>query len=251
MLLGARQFFERRGKSEPTARDYVQTGLVAMWDGIENAGWGAHDPNATTWNDLSGNGHDGTFLGTIGTNYAWESDAFVRKSYNFQGGFGEIDLSAQMLAAAKSATFTVEVVTGAPFSSNNWQAQIFNLCQSGQGYNNGLVAFYRKENNGEVGQVYSTTYAGSGSAFLSPIDVTASVSCVLDGSTNDWYIDGVLKNSMAITPDSTIGSVLARLGSSAYAFAGRYKSYRIYSCALTAAEIAANYAIDKARFNLP
>jgi hypothetical protein len=38
----------------PTARDYVQDGLIAMWDGIENAGWGTHDPNATEWKDLMG-----------------------------------------------------------------------------------------------------------------------------------------------------------------------------------------------------
>jgi hypothetical protein len=35
-----------------TAKDYIQDGLVAMWDGIENAGWGVHDPNATVWKDL-------------------------------------------------------------------------------------------------------------------------------------------------------------------------------------------------------
>ena len=34
-------------------------------------------------------------------------------------------------------------------------------------------------------------------------------------------------------------------------FAMKVHSIRIYSRALTAAEIAANYAIDKARFNLP
>ena len=58
MLLGARQFFERRGAptpSVPTARDYVQTGLIAMWDGIENAGGGVHDASATRWlMDLDG-----------------------------------------------------------------------------------------------------------------------------------------------------------------------------------------------------
>ena len=73
MLLGARQFFERRGKSEPTARDYVQTGLVAMWDGIENAGWGAHDPNATTWKDLVGT-RDATLSGT----YSWGEKSWRR-----------------------------------------------------------------------------------------------------------------------------------------------------------------------------
>ena len=44
-------------KSGYTAKDYVQDGLIAMWDGIENAGWGVHDPNATVWKDLVG-GYD-------------------------------------------------------------------------------------------------------------------------------------------------------------------------------------------------
>ena len=46
-----------------TARDYVQDGLIAMWDGIENAGWGVHDPDATVWKDLTGNGFDAAVHG--------------------------------------------------------------------------------------------------------------------------------------------------------------------------------------------
>ena len=42
----------------PTAADYVQEGLVAMWDGIENIGYGQHDDDATTWVDLTGNGYN-------------------------------------------------------------------------------------------------------------------------------------------------------------------------------------------------
>ena len=38
-----------------TDRQYVQDGLVAQWDGIDNTGTGFHDPNATTWKDLRGN----------------------------------------------------------------------------------------------------------------------------------------------------------------------------------------------------
>ena len=39
-----------------TAADYVQDGLIALWDGIENVGWGEHDDNATSWIDLTGKG---------------------------------------------------------------------------------------------------------------------------------------------------------------------------------------------------
>ena len=49
-------------KTEYTAKDYIQDGLVAMWDGIENAGPGKHDDKATVWVDISGNGYDLTSL---------------------------------------------------------------------------------------------------------------------------------------------------------------------------------------------
>ena len=37
-----------------TAKNYVKSGLIALWDGIENAGWGVHNASATTWKDLVG-----------------------------------------------------------------------------------------------------------------------------------------------------------------------------------------------------
>ena len=36
---------------EYTAKDYIQDGLVAIWDGIENVGYGLHDDDATIWKD--------------------------------------------------------------------------------------------------------------------------------------------------------------------------------------------------------
>ena len=38
-----------------TSASYVQRGLIAKWDGIDNVGTGVHDPNATVWKDLKGN----------------------------------------------------------------------------------------------------------------------------------------------------------------------------------------------------
>lgn len=46
-------------KVQYTAADYIQDGLIVMWDGIENAGWGVHDNNATVWKNLLGDtGYD-------------------------------------------------------------------------------------------------------------------------------------------------------------------------------------------------
>ena len=38
-----------------TSATYAQDGLIAQWDGENNAGTGVHDPNATVWKDLKGN----------------------------------------------------------------------------------------------------------------------------------------------------------------------------------------------------
>ena len=50
---------------------YIQDGLVVQYDGIENAGPGAHDPAATVWVDLTGNGHDLVLNAgdTVGANF--------------------------------------------------------------------------------------------------------------------------------------------------------------------------------------
>ena len=43
------------GKADGIAASlYVQSGLVACWDGIENAGAGVHNPAATVWKDIVG-----------------------------------------------------------------------------------------------------------------------------------------------------------------------------------------------------
>ena len=54
-MFAAKQIFlGRSAKAAPTARSYEQDGLVAQYDGIENAGFDVHDASAATWKDLVG-----------------------------------------------------------------------------------------------------------------------------------------------------------------------------------------------------
>jgi hypothetical protein len=46
--------------------EYVQNGLIAYYDGINNVGTGLHDDNSTIWKDLSGMGNDVTIKYTDG-----------------------------------------------------------------------------------------------------------------------------------------------------------------------------------------
>lgn len=45
------------GKDRISAKSYVQDGLIALFDGIENAGWETHVAEPAVWKDLI-NGYD-------------------------------------------------------------------------------------------------------------------------------------------------------------------------------------------------
>ena len=56
-----------------TSASYVQDGLIAQWDGIDNVGTGTHNPSATVWKDLKGS-CDMTLL----SKGSWVCEAFQR-----------------------------------------------------------------------------------------------------------------------------------------------------------------------------
>lgn len=86
----------------PSASEYVQDGLVAMWDGIENVGLENHDFYATEWIDLA----QGAVLPVPidGLRY-WKKDCFWRLG-NWQVGVS----AAPSLNAEFNGEWTVETV---------------------------------------------------------------------------------------------------------------------------------------------
>ena len=80
---------------------YVKDGLVAMWDGVENAGWGTHDANATTWKDLVGGGLS-QFLATP----SWAQNGLSIVPSNNTLTFNSPDA----LLALASSGFSIEIV---------------------------------------------------------------------------------------------------------------------------------------------
>ena len=56
-----------------TSKSYVQDGLVAHWDAIENAGYGQHDSTTNVWTDLRGYSD----LTIVNNASSWTDDAFV------------------------------------------------------------------------------------------------------------------------------------------------------------------------------
>lgn len=249
-MIAARQIAFGRGAAKGyTAKDYVQDGLVAMWDGIENAGWGKHDANATAWKDLVGGSED-NLVGNIGTDYEWTADSVVRNKES--KGYFISDKTDVLQTAVRRGVFSVEIVTSKPVASATWQAQIVNICQTADlsKYSSGILGRWRREDNGRFGSLSSAAYHDNVGFTLADRSELCTISLAYNGSICSVYSNGIIVRTASITPSDTIDGIHVRLGSISYGFRGHYHSLRILSRALTAEEIAHNYEIDKARFGI-
>lgn len=234
---GARQFFERRGGGG-WQNPYVTDGLVAMWDGEWNAGPGVHDAAATTWVDLIG-GNDMTLS---------SSDiSFGDKAMTVSGSGGYAALDASI-----SSFVTMEAVLS--FDSAGGGRIAFSPVYPNTGYDsqdrwitirsNGTVNFCGLGKYIDGFGVGTSRYVACEYAQAAAVANNDIVSAFLDGSaaqistTGGGYGFGRAR-CLGVSPQS------------GYYFLGSIHAIRLYNRILTAAEIAANYAVDKARFNLP
>lgn len=226
---GTGAFLYGRDINPISARSYVNDGLVAMWDGIENAGWGVHDANATVWKDLSGNGYDLELRNSA----HFDINSLVTAEKNNVSALLDRTLSYR----------SIEVCGFADESRNSSALVCFgNYLDSGIM----LVCYWNSI------QTYNGNYQIK---FTNPVSARSTWSGTHDGSNHLAYVNGKAAVGTITTNNwSSRAGTFGLSGSSNYAaynFVGNYYCVRLYTRALTAAEIAANYAIDVQRFNFP
>jgi hypothetical protein len=263
MLAGRNAMMMRGGASTPTARDYVQSGLVAMWDGIENAGWGTHDAAATTWADLSGNGYDLVITALTSVAY-WADNGFVFNKRSLGGNEYFWHRTNTDLQTRLGQTLTFELVINIDSASLRNYSSFNGACGN---YVNGFYSQMSVARNAcEIGTTtVSSTSGQSGLISVAPSAVYGAhhlaYKCDTTGST--LLIDsanagtGGAINQLQQT-EVCIGSSFDQNGDGRNPSASSY--YRtpvatyfrvaLYSRNLTDAEVAANYAVDAARFGL-
>ena len=206
----------------PTAKSYVQDGLVAMWDGIENAGWGQHDANATVWKDLIGTRDLTAQNGAhFGANYA-------------DCAYGTVGPSMFTGNVNADSVLVVDMVVKSDFSKNT---NLYRL--SSTRFWQGLKARII------LGSSRSTTPS------LGLTSGTHEYQITVDYGSVASYINGQLYTSTGRDSNTFNGSGFSLGTESSSYYGGRIYRACLYSRTLTAAEIVANYAVDKERFNLP
>lgn len=208
---------------------YVTDGLIAMWDGEWNTRGGVHNASATRWKDVvSSIAATSSSPFTVGENYMQRTGSKIMSA----------TLPVTILATEDVA---FEVVMQAGGNGNNGCVTI----------GGGLLVTVKSD-----GRVY---YAFSDSttqqAFWSGTKVNVRSTYTLNrngGASITRYKNGVY-DGMSTSGMGTAGNAsVIQLGQGrSAAYFMNYYCFRIYRRMLTAAEIAANHAIDKARFELP
>ena len=205
------------------ASSYIQSGLIALYDGIENAGAGSHSASATTWVDLV----SGKNLSLIQGSANW-GDSY------FQFGTNRVFTAD---ASQWDSALTIEVVCDVKPDGHLLQYKsdkVFTMSNSE----------YITLTTGNVtmqGATLQSTNLSSFSANYTNKTVHQNNSLLSNSS----------RYSRSIVSE-TDNLILGMRYYSGYRQATNIALYclRLYNRELSAEEIAANYAIDQQRFGL-
>lgn len=232
-MIAARQIFLGRGGAKGWVNPYVTDGLVAMWDGEWNAGGGMHDPAATVWKDLAGD-----FDLTISPASHFNVD-------RFQTGTSTYAPTSAYSTTKPDGVMTLEVVGSATqkglyvFVGSSKITMSIGSGSVGCGWYNkgGGVYEYAAGSTVSLACIYAVTQGGD------------LESLYANGSPLTLGAYGLTNSSSGISIGSGIGAIST---TNIYnQMVGEICSIRAYGRKLSTDEISANYAVDKARFNLP
>lgn len=219
----------KRRDAVPTARDYIQDGLVAIWDCVENRGWGDGDISETGWTELvSGNVTQTAGRGTF------SATAFKMSAAN------KLELVSNNFRTLTART--VEVVFSDSYGSAGNRVYVED--------NNANAGFSLQSNTSNCRLTCNLGNAHQNEVPYSEIARAAPFFChwaLSQSNTSTLYVNGGERRraNKSFTPFTSIGLGLRTN------IQADYCCVRVYSRALTAEEIAYNYNIDKRRFNLP
>ena len=228
--------------AEISAGTYVQDGLVAQYDGIENAGAGTYDANATTWKDLKGQGGDMSLAGL--TSPVWDGKGL---SFSAGGQNSETD-TAKFLCTPRvlnlGEVFTIQMFcnTGdtAYYDCRRWDVVPYNnqyesWTSSSEGFLeriNGANRFSLKPWVSNADIIFSTVVGNKKHRFM--IDPIGGTVQSVEGNLASCEVNcrlAFMKTNGKNVPRKDCYSI------------------RVYNRQLTADEVAFNANIDRMRFN--
>lgn len=224
-----------------SAKSYIQDGLIGLFDGIENIGWGKHDPNSSVWVDLSGNIADLSVpSGMLWADDSLKFDGILKHYINTQTDFGELqDYTFEIVFNRDLFTNYASCFSQVENGGTGWQ------CYEGKEYpcigNPGGGYYPKTATDTLLGNHYKAMTADTASKKCHQYINGSNKVCFESSYTGTRY--NTTKFNFVIGIDA--GDVKKKT------LIGGISRIGVYNRALIDEEIAHNYAIDKARFNLP
>ncbi len=231
---------------------YIRRGLVAQYDGIDNAGLGLHDNTASVWSDLSGNGLHAAK--NANANLAWFDQGWTYLNTALVNGVMPFVLpdSSPVNAAVNSKTFSVDfAVSPADYPAGNTRCYVYlaNISNTFKGL--------ALEQNGTLNPTQAgiwrdnTEYVSS--SFAVAVGDQLTIAFTSTPTSHVFYRNGAFgsestaQDGMSVT---TAGFVIGgdRVSNRDFTYRGSFHAVRLYSCRLTADEVKINAALDAVRF---
>ena len=248
MLIASRQIFWKDRKL--SALDYVQDGLLSMWDGIENAGFGIHLNETGNWHDLIGNNS----FEILSNNYGnFLDNCYITKPPQ--------DNSSPIGKIGKVLQFEHAEVVSRPLFNQPIGQNIFtvwNQTKSGStAITNDIIYTSFNADKSIIG--FSKNSTGKFSGCRIPITENTIYSISVNYNLSDYsattaYINGH-EYPVVEAPEGGNHNAGGR-----FTIGGREQGYssfhgciyciRLYSKSLSVSDIQHNYQVDKKRFNI-
>ena len=221
-----------------TSASYVQDGLIAQWDGIDNAGTGTHNPLSAVWKDLKGS-CDMTLLNN--------GESWVNGQALYVNGAG----AAGSTAAPRYTTIEVVYkmaggaclfVSGLKWGGTDWYISRI------VAFSGGTMAIFTNAHSGQT--IYIPDANG---------DVVHSLSAVYESNNSDVVIsasmDGYVRtqNTVQTSWYDATGVVMVgdrKTDARSEPWAGEIYAIRLYDRALSVGELAENQKVDAACFGV-
>ena len=247
-----------RAETASASRAYVQRGLVAQYDGIDNAGTGSHDASATTWKNLAG---DSSLDGTCDSKLSWNANGWT-----VNGDCKPVTVGSGLAAVISKTNCTIEVACNPSFVNKRFV--YFSQYNGGSSYRtvslenavDGKFRLFRTRINSSAGD-----YNWAGITPAATANTFVSFSFALANKYPKFYKGGDLKATATAAWGDASASAQSVIGGEPWAssnrsgsnfdstykvaFNGTYHAFRVYNVTLTAAEIAWNAGLDAVRFN--
>ena len=253
------------GNTTPSIDGYVTDGLILWYDGIQNTRAG-NNPNATVWEDLSGNNNDGIFSEAIVANQSeiidtskgyydtteqgyvfWHNDAYVESTNNI-GIEGDAMFTVEIVSNSYTSEKNVNYSPDAKsytvwFGKDEYDSRAQIMLGLAREYNNKYRMEFVNEGLGNTVGVFnkitSVSYRKDNSNRIAKISLNSEE---ILNYTNEYPLH-IEDSKLCVGRGYQFWDQVRSMY-------GSVQAVRIYNRALTDEEVEQNYLVDETRFNI-